>query len=245
MAARAEVPIARAAGALEVAVRLGRSGRGATFTLDAALTAPPGVTVLFGPSGSGKSTLLAVIAGLTRADAGTVRLGDDTWFDGAAGVAVPVHARRVAFVFQTLALFPHMSAAENVAYGVDRSMSARARADHARASLARFRADHLAERVPATFSGGEAQRVALARAFAMSPRVVLLDEPFSAMDRGLRGELVELVRRLAEDLAVPVVFVTHRRREALALGDQVALMRDGRVERTGAPGDMLVEEEAR
>lgn len=224
---------------LDVEVRLRRGRDGASFTLDATLSAPPGVTVLFGPSGAGKSTLLSIVAGLVRPDAGTVQLAGDMWCDRAAGVEVPVHRRRVAFVFQGLALFPHMTAAQNVAYGVDRALDARARAERASASLSRFRADHLADRHPSTFSGGEAQRVALARAFAMSPRVVLLDEPFSAMDRGLRGELVDLVRRLADDLAVPVLHVTHRRSEALALGDRVALIRGGRVEALGAPRDVL------
>lgn len=240
VAARPEPVQARASsGALDVAVRLRRGRDGASFAMDATLSAPPGVTVLFGPSGAGKSTLLSMVAGLARPDAGTVRLGGDTWFDGESAVEVPVHRRRVAFVFQGLALFPHMTAAQNVAYGVDRALDADARAERARASLGRFRADHLANRHPTTFSGGEAQRVALARAFAMSPRVVLLDEPFSAMDRGLRGELVDLVRRLAEDLAVPVLHVTHRRSEALALGDRVALIRDGRVESVGSPRDVL------
>jgi molybdate transport system ATP-binding protein len=230
---------AERSGGLEVAVRLRRGAEGARFTLDVKLEAPPGVTVVFGPSGGGKSTLLSIVAGLVRPDAGTVRLGTDTWFDGDSAVEVPVHRRRVAFVFQGLALFPHMTAAQNVAYGVDRALGAGERADRAHASLTRFRADHLADRHPATFSGGEAQRVALARAFAMSPAVVLLDEPFSAMDRGLRGELVQLVRRLADDLAVPVLHVTHRRSEALALGDRVAVIRAGRVESLGPPRDVL------
>lgn len=222
---------------LDVAVRVDR-GRGG-FSLDASIVAQPGVTVLFGPSGSGKSTLLGSIAGLVTPDAGHVRLGGVTWFSVAPAVNVPVHARRVAFVFQSLALFPHLSAQGNVEYGVDRAVPAVERRERAQASLRRFHAEHLAERRPATFSGGEAQRVALARAFAMSPRVVLLDEPFSAMDRSLRSELVELVRSLAEGLAVPILHVTHRRGEARALGDRVILMRDGRVEAAGPPDEVF------
>jgi len=224
---------------LDVDVRVAR-GRGG-FSLDAKIDAPPGVTILFGPSGSGKSTLLAVIAGLVRPDTGHVRLEGTTWFSSSPRLDVAIHERRVAFVFQSLALFPHLTAQANVEYGIERSVPPLERAARARASLVRFHAEHLAARRPATFSGGEGQRVALARAFAMNPRLVLLDEPFSAMDRSLRGELVELVRTLAEGLRVPVIHVTHRRGEALALGDRVILMRDGRVEATGDPRELLIE----
>ena len=209
------------------------------FRVDVALTVPPGITILFGPSGAGKSTVLAAICGLVRPDEGKVTLGDETWFDAARGVDVPVHLRRVAFVFQSLALFPHMTALGNVAYGVDRALPRAERESRARALLDRFHVGHLADRRPATFSGGEAQRVALARALGPSPRAVLLDEPFSALDRDLRDALVADLRTTAKELAVPVVHVTHHRGEARALGDRVVVLEKGRVTAEGGPSELL------
>lgn len=235
-------------GALSVAVRLTRApskGGAPGFTLDVSFEATPGVTVLFGPSGAGKSTILAAVAGLMQPDAGRVTLGDDVWFDSASGSVCPVHLRKVAYVFQSLALFPHMTAQKNVEYGIDRSLSESARRDRALESLARFRASHVAGRKPRTFSGGEAQRVALARAFAMNPRVVLLDEPFSAMDRDLRRELAADVKRFAADLSVPILLVTHHRNEARAMGDRGILISRGVIEKRGSIDDVLPAERGR
>lgn len=211
------------------------------FALDVEITVPAGVTILFGPSGSGKSTTLAAIAGLVTPDEGRVALGDTVWFDRRARVDVPVHERRVAFVFQSLALFPHMTAAANVAYGVDRAVPREERERRARALLERFHVGHLADRRPATFSGGEAQRVALARALGPAPRALLLDEPFSALDRSLRDALVADLRATAAELAVPVIHVTHHRGEARALGDRVVMLDEGRVVATGSPAELLAE----
>jgi molybdate transport system ATP-binding protein len=211
------------------------------FALDVAFDAPPGVTVLFGPSGSGKSTTLACIAGLARPTRGRIALGDEAWFDAERGVHVAVHRRRVAFVFQTLALFPHMTAAQNVAYGMDRLRHPGSRDVHraqALALLERLHVKHLADRKPATFSGGEAQRVALARALATRPRVVLLDEPFSALDRDLRRDLVADLRDFVRELNVPVLFVTHQRHEAHALGERLVLLEQGRIKHVGAMADL-------
>jgi molybdate transport system ATP-binding protein len=225
----------RAAPSLSVAVRLARDAHG--FELDVAFDAPPGVTILFGPSGSGKSTTLAAVAGLLRPSAGRVALGGAVWFDAAARAEVPVHRRSVALVFQSLALFPHMTAAQNVAYGMPRAAAA-AQRERARAWLERLRVGHLADRKPATFSGGEAQRVALARALATSPRLVLLDEPFSALDRELRAELLADVGGFLRELAVPVVHVTHERSEALAFGERLVVLERGRVVRVGTVAEL-------
>lgn len=208
------------------------------FRLDVAFEAPPGITLLFGASGSGKSTVLAAIAGLVRPTRGRVALGSDVWFDAESGIDQPAHRRGVALVFQSLALFPHMTALGNVAYGMS-GRPREARGARARALLERFRVAHLADRRPRTFSGGEAQRVALARAFAMDPRVVLLDEPFSAMDRDLRGALVRDLRRSAVELGVPFVHVTHDRAEARALADRVVVLEQGAVIAQGALDDVL------
>jgi molybdate transport system ATP-binding protein len=212
-----------------------------TFKLDVDFTAPPGVTVLFGPSGSGKSTTLAAIAGLTTPAAGRIALGDTAWFDSAAGIDVAVHRRRVAYVFQSLALFPHLTAAQNVAYGMPRELdrtTRHARHDRAVALLDRLHVAHLAPRKPATFSGGEAQRVALARALAIDPHVILLDEPFSALDRDLRIELIAELRDSLRGLGAPVLFVTHHRQEARALGERLVVLEAGRVVRTGTVDEL-------
>ncbi len=203
------------------------------FALDVEFDVPPGVTVLFGPSGSGKSTTLAAIAGLVRPAGGRISIGEDVWFDSASKTHVAVHRRRVAFVFQSLALFPHMTALENVVYGIERRLDPPARASRAAALLERLRVPHLADRKPPTFSGGEAQRVAVARALATNPRVILLDEPFSALDRELRIELITDLRESIRELDVPVLFVTHHRQEALALGENLVLLEKGSVLRVG------------
>jgi ABC-type sulfate/molybdate transport systems ATPase subunit len=209
--------------------------RAEAFTLEVAFRAPPGITVLFGPSGAGKSTTLAAIAGLVRPFKGRIALGDDVWFDEQHDT--PVHKRGTAFVFQSLALFPHMTALDNVAYGIDRKQPDRTA--RAKKMLERMHVGHLAGRKPRTFSGGEAQRVALARAFAVRPRIVLLDEPFSAMDRDLRLSLAADVRGVADETGVPFVHVTHHRNEARALADRVVLMERGRVARIGSVDECL------
>jgi len=209
------------------------------FSLDVAFEAPPGVTVLFGPSGSGKSTTLSAIAGLVRAERGCVALGDTTWFDSERGIDRPPEARRTALVFQSLALFPHMTALGNVEYAVDRALPAAERRKRALAMLERMRVAHVAERRPRTFSGGEAQRVALARAFARDPAVVLLDEAFSALDRDLRYALGADVRDMVTELSIPAVVVTHHRMEARTLGEHAVSLRDGRVEAVGPVRDVV------
>ena len=204
---------------LSVEVQLG--------AVDVKFDVPPGVTVLFGPSGAGKSRSLGCIAGIFTPERGRIALGDEVWFDRRH--VVPIHERRVAYVFQTLALFPHLTALENVAYGVTGSKDEK-RA-HAEAMLAKMHVGELAERKPRTFSGGEAQRVALARAFAMKPRVVLLDEPFSALDSAVK---TELLREVGEELAkerVPAILVTHQPEDAEVLGERVVFLEKGRVTR--------------
>lgn len=224
-----------------LAVRLRVDRRGG-FALDVAFEAPPGITILFGPSGAGKSTLLAAVAGLLRPVSGRVALGDDVWLDTDAGLDRPIHRRKVAFVFQSLALFPHLTAVGNVIYGMDRAANPSARRARALDLLARLRVAHLADRRPATFSGGEAQRVALARAFAMDPRVVLFDEPFSSLDRDLRRELAADVRAFVGELGVPMIHVTHQRSEARALGERVILLEKGRITAAGSVEDLLPNE---
>jgi len=220
---------------LTAELQLARDG----FTLDVALACPPGITCVMGPSGAGKSTILALLAGLAQPDRGRVVLGDEVWLDRAKDVCVPTHRRRLAFVFQQLALFPHMTAERNVAYALHDQLPRGERHARARTLLERVGVGHLARRRPRTFSGGEAQRVALARALARSPQLVLLDEPFSALDRDLRAQLVALVRELVAELGVPLVHVTHSVAEARQLADQVVRIEKGKVVAQGAPAEVL------
>jgi molybdate transport system ATP-binding protein len=205
------------------------------FELSLELEVPNGVTVLFGPSGAGKSRTLAFIAGLARPHGGRIALGDDVWFDAASRGETPIHERRAAFVFQGLALFPHLTAEANVAYGITGGRAERR--ERAHAMLDRMRVKHLADRKPATFSGGEAQRVALARAFAMKPRILLLDEPFSALDAGVKKELLaEIAEHVAKE-DVPTLLVTHDATEARALAKRVVFIEQGRIVRTSSIDD--------
>lgn len=219
--------------ALDVRIRFA-VGRGSGFVIDAAFEVPPGITILFGPSGSGKSTTLAAIAGLVRPDAGRVALGGEVWFDSARGISLGIAARRVSYVFQSLALFPHMTAAQNVAFGIDRRVPGAERKRITLETLERMKVGHLAQRRPRTYSGGEAQRVALARAFARSPALVLLDEAFSALDRELKHELWLDVRGTIDQLGIPAIQVTHQVDEARAMGQRMIRMDKGRVVEAGS-----------
>jgi len=195
--------------------------------------------VVFGPSGAGKSTTLAAISGLVRPKAGRIALGESVWFDAARNVDLPPEARQLSLVFQSLALFPHMTALANVGYGIDRKLSSEERSAEALAMLERMKVGHVAARRPATLSGGEAQRVALARAFARRPRVLLLDEAFSALDRELRYELGADVRAAVAEARIPALLVTHHRMEARAVGDHAVRLEGGRITRAGAVRDVV------
>jgi molybdate transport system ATP-binding protein len=230
---------------LSAELSLQRGDAARDFRLHVALDFGPGLSVLFGPSGAGKTTILSLIAGLLRPDAGRITLADEVLFDASVGRDCPPHRRRVALVFQSLALFPHLDALGNVAYGVPGKLSKAERAERAQAWLSRMRVAELAGRYPSSFSGGEAQRVALARALASEPRALLLDEPFSALDQALVGELsAELVEHVTA-LALPVVLVTHDRKLARALGREVTLLRAGRVERVGPASELLADVDER
>jgi ABC-type Fe3+/spermidine/putrescine transport system ATPase subunit len=196
------------------------------------------VLALVGPSGCGKTTLLRLAAGLERADGGQVLL-DGQVVDGPRGFTPP-QRRGLGMVFQSYALWPHMSVGQNVGFplSVRRVPAARSR-ERVAAMLALVGLDGLGERSAATLSGGQAQRVALARALVAEPAVLLLDEPFASLDTDLRAGLRDELRALQRRLGVSVLLVTHDREDALALADRVALMREGRIQRVGAPADLL------
>ncbi|NTV11651.1 MAG: sulfate ABC transporter ATP-binding protein, partial [Zoogloea sp.] len=205
---------------------------------DVSLDFPTGeLTALLGPSGCGKTTLLRIIAGLERADGGGVLL------DGEDASSQDVRNRNVGFVFQHYALFRHMTVFENVAFGLrvkprkERPAEAAIRRKvHELLELVQL--DWLADRYPAQLSGGQRQRIALARALAVEPRVLLLDEPFGALDAKVRKELRRWLRRLHDELHVTSVFVTHDQEEALEVADRVVVMNKGQVEQVGAPSEV-------
>jgi molybdate transport system ATP-binding protein len=210
----------------------------APIPLDVALACRPGeLLALVGPSGSGKTTVLRAIAGLYRPAAGRIRSGGDTWFDGEVGIMVAPQARAVGLVFQDYALFPHLSALDNVKlamHHVPEPQRSAAAAD----LLARVHLEGLEARTPDRLSGGQRQRVALARALARDPKVLLLDEPFSAVDRMTRERLKEELASLRRSLEIPIVLVTHDLEEAQALADRICVIYGGRTLQTGAPDDV-------
>ncbi|WP_054111051.1 ABC transporter ATP-binding protein [Brevundimonas sp. AAP58] len=206
------------------------SGRAAVD--DVSLTLEPGrILALLGPSGGGKTTLLRLIAGLETPDAGSLSISGS--LVASSGHWMPIEQRGVALVFQDFALFPHMTALQNVAFGL--KGKAAARRETALAWLDRVGLAHLAHRHPHALSGGEQQRVALARALAPEPRVVLFDEPFSALDAHLRQSVRDDVIRLLRDTGSTAVIVTHDAQEAMGMVDQLALLENGRLIQTGSP----------
>ena len=198
------------------------------------LDVPSGaLAAVLGPSGCGKTTLLRVVAGFEHADAGEVRVGDRVL--AAPGVHVPPERRHIGVVPQEGALFPHLSVEDNVAFGLGRGRRSRARRERAGELLALVGLADLRDRMPSQLSGGQQQRVALARALAPDPDVVLLDEPFSALDAGLRAAIREDVRAALHATGATGLLVTHDQEEALSVADLVAVVRDGVVVQSAAP----------
>jgi molybdate transport system ATP-binding protein len=215
-----------------------REANGFSFELDVALELPAGLTIVFGPSGAGKSTFLDCIAGLVRPDAGQIAIGGDVLFDAERRINVKPQHRQVAYVFQTLALFPHLTAEENVAYGLAHLPVSERTARVARA-LSAFRVDRLAARKPDEISGGEKQRVALARSLVTEPRVLLLDEPLIGLDAELKSAIVEDLRGWNAAKRIPIVYVTHSRDEVDALGERMIALDGGKVVGKGVPQQVL------
>jgi molybdate transport system ATP-binding protein len=207
-----------------------------SFIYDASFDAGDEFVVLFGHSGAGKSVTLAMIAGLMRPDAGRIVVDGQVVFDSAEGVNLQPQERGTGYVVQDLALFPHMTVAENIAFGMPPGVSRRGRVAEL---LALFRLEGFEDRMPRTLSGGQQQRVALARAIAREARILLLDEPFSALDESLRIDLRRELLRLKERLGLTIVFVTHDLREAHLLADQLAVFDDGRLLQFGPRDDVF------
>lgn len=215
--------------------RLGRD-----FSLDVAFTLQRGINVLYGPSGAGKSTVLQLLAGIDRPDSGHIALGDQVLFDSAANRDLPPQQRHVGYVFQHLALFPHLSAVENVMYGLA-DVPLAERQHRARIMLEdTFGIAHLAKRRPGQLSGGEKQRVALARALAPNPDLLLLDEPLSALDSTTKAQILDELIRWADANPIPILYVTHDREEIFSAAQHVIILEAGKIVGGGRPEDALL-----
>jgi molybdate transport system ATP-binding protein len=208
------------------------------FVLDVDIALTPGFSIVFGPSGAGKTTLLDSIAGLSKPDIGRIAVGDTIFFDSERGIQVPVEERRIGYVLQDLALFPHMTAGKNVEYALA-GLPRKARERHTAAILESFRISHLTARKPAEISGGERQRVALARALVTGPRVLLLDEPLAGLDAATKSKIVDDLRSWNHQHRIPVVYVTHNRDEVFALGERVIVLENGGIAAQGTPHEVM------
>jgi len=212
--------------------------RGNEFLLDVAIDAMPGFTILFGASGAGKTTLLDCLAGLTTPDSGRISIVDRVLFDCSRAVNVTTAQRRVGYVFQSLALFPHMTVDRNVAYGLAHLPPAE-RTRRTTSLVEAFRISHLVRRKARDISGGESQRVALARTLVTDPDFLLLDEPLAALDAPTKASIMDDLRDWNRVHNIPILYVTHSREEAFALGERLIVLDAGRVVAHGTPHEVL------
>lgn len=215
-----------------------RKRPGKDFELDLSITLAPGITILFGPSGAGKTTLLDCIAALVQPDAGRIATQEKILFDSALGINVSPQLRRVGYVFQDLALFPHLTVQGNVEYGLS-GIGSDQRQERSAAMLESFRIAQLRSRRPGEISGGERQRVALARALVIDPAILLLDEPLAGLDAATKSKIVDDLRAWNQEHRVPIVYVTHSREEVYALGERVIVLENGRSVAQGIPHQVM------
>lgn len=209
------------------------------FSLDVELKLPGrGVTALFGRSGSGKTTVLRCIAGLERAPVGRLVVDGEIWQDEAAGRFVPTHRRPIGVVFQESSLFPHLTVRGNLDFGRRRTAPDE-RLVGIEQAIELLGIGQLLDRMPARLSGGERQRVAIARALAVSPRLLLMDEPLAALDLARRREILPYLERLHDELSIPIIYVSHAPEEVARLADYLVLLEDGRVVAAGPIGEVL------
>ncbi len=232
--AREHSPAAR----LEARFRKAFSASTHDFVLEADFQAAPGFTILFGPSGAGKTTVLDCVAGLTKPHSGRIVIGDRVLYDAARHVNLAVEKRHAGYVFQTLALFPHLTVEKNVQYGLTH-LPAPERTARATAILQAFRIAHLAPRYPREISGGESQRAALARTLVTDPAVLLLDEPLAALDFATKSKIIDDLREWNQTHGIPILYVTHSREEVFALGERVLILDAGRIVAQGTPHEVI------
>ena len=225
----------------QLTVRVQKRFRGESdsqFTLEVQLAVAGGFTILFGASGAGKSTLLDCIAGLQTPDEGTIAIGETILFDSQSRVNLPPSRRSVAYLLQSLALFPHMTVEQNVQYGLA-SLNKADRDARSGDVLESFRISSLVQRRPNEISAGERQRVALARALVTRPRVLLLDEPLTALDAVTKARILDDLRAWNRRHRIPILYVTHDREEVFALGESAIVLEEGRIVAQGSPHEVL------
>lgn len=210
----------------------------ASLHLDVRFSLASGFTILFGASGAGKTTVLDCIAGLQNPDSGRIAVGDALLFSSEKGIDLPARSRNLGYLFQTLALFPHMTVRQNIEYGLS-SLDRLERTSRTSEIAESFGITGLLERRPAEISGGERQRVALARALVIRPRALLLDEPLTALDAVTKARILDDLRRWNDRRAVPILYVTHQREEVHALGDRVLVLEAGKLIADGTPHEVL------
>ena len=216
----------------------GKRAPGKQFVLDVKFEAAAGFTILFGQSGAGKTTLLDCVAGLAKPDAGRIEIGNRVLSDSASGVDIEVARRGVGYVFQDLALFPHMTVEQNVAYGLAH-LRRPERQERVHAILRSFRIDHLAKSSARAISGGEMQRAALARTLVTDPQILLLDEPLAALDAQTKAQIISDLREWNQAHQIPILYVTHSREEVFALGERVLVLDAGRIVSQGTPHEVI------
>ena len=214
--------------------------RQGAFALDLAFRAPPGITVLFGRSGSGKTTIVNAVAGLLDPDEGRIAVADSVLLDTGAGVSLPPHRRRLGYVFQEGRLFPHLTVRQNLGYGRLFAPRGAPREDMGRIVEMLGLGDLLARR-PGALSGGEKQRVAIGRALLAAPRMILADEPLAALDEARKAEILPYFERLRDEVAVPMLYVSHSAAEVARLATTVIALDNGRITRQGPAGEVLAD----
>jgi molybdate transport system ATP-binding protein len=215
-----------------VSLRLGQ------MALELDLTLHEQVTALFGPSGSGKTSVLELVAGLRRADQGAIELDGLALTNVSRGIFVPARKRAIGYVPQDLALFPHLTVRQNMAYGVKKGRNSGD--DLSSQKLCRvLEIEGLLERIPGSLSGGERQRVALARALLASPKLLLLDEPLAGLDQSLKGRILPYLERVRGELAIPILYVTHSAAEVISLCEDVVVLQAGKCVARGKPADLF------
>ena len=243
----AEIPAARTsdspAGSSETKLLRARlrkklSSRNHDFLLESDFEAPPAFTIVFGASGAGKTILLDCLSGISKPDSGMIKIGNRALFDSSRGINIPVRDRRCGYVFQTLALFPHLTVQQNIGYGLAH-MRGEEQSRRITAILESFRIAHLARRKARDISGGESQRVALARTLVTDPELLLLDEPLAALDRPTKAQIMDDLREWNRTHQIPLLYVTHGREEVFALGERVIVLDAGRIVAEGTPHEVL------
>ena len=209
-----------------------------SFTLDVSFEMENELVVLFGPSGSGKTTLFKCISGITELDDGKITVGNKVYFDKDKKINLPIQKRNLGYVFQNYTLFPHMSVRKNIECGL-KGWEKEAKEDRVLEMLNLLHIEELETRYPSQLSGGQKQRVALARALAPKPEILLLDEPFSALDLEIRTELAEKIKNLQTKIGIPLLFITHSLEEAFLLADKILVLYGGKAQQFGTPEEIF------